>query len=43
MVFQKLNRFHKAARGGRHNQINGVEIEPDSKHLARLVFGFVAV
>jgi hypothetical protein len=31
MVFQKLNGFHKAARGGRHNQINGVEVEPAIK------------
>ncbi len=31
MVFQKLNGFHKAARGGRHNQINGIEVEPAIK------------
>jgi hypothetical protein len=31
MVFQKLNRFHEAARGDRHDQINGVEVEPAIK------------
>jgi hypothetical protein len=27
MVFQKLNGFHEASRGGRHDQVNGVEVE----------------
>jgi hypothetical protein len=31
MVFQKLNGFHKALRGDRHDQINGVEVEPAIK------------
>jgi hypothetical protein len=43
MVFQKLNGFHEASRGGRHDQINGVKIALQSKHLARLVLGLVAV
>jgi hypothetical protein len=27
MVFQKLNGFHEASRGGRHNQVNGIKID----------------
>ena len=27
MVFQKLNRFHEAARGDRHDQVNGIKID----------------
>jgi hypothetical protein len=27
MVFQKLNGFHEASRGGRHDQVNGIKID----------------
>jgi len=27
MVFQKLNGFHETSRGGRHDQVNGIEID----------------
>jgi hypothetical protein len=27
MGFQKLNGFHEASRGGRHDQVNGIKID----------------
>jgi hypothetical protein len=36
MVFQKLNGFHEASRGGRHDQINGVEVAPAIKTSAQV-------
>lgn len=39
MVFQKLNSFHEAARGDRHNQINGVEVAPAIKTSGQIGLG----
>jgi hypothetical protein len=36
MVFQKINGLHETSRGGRHDQINGVEVAPAIKTSAQV-------